>query len=224
MSMAHHNMIQGVPYIYSAETDEYVLPNGERFHVINDMAAYVSNMLTKFGWDVFMEILKEETPASTTASTSSVPSTIKAENLVKKMTESMERLRGVSPRTPIYNDWSSDPFSDFDETVAKKERRMIENHNRREQLKWDKKFNRKVLDLVGQAVAAGGLVVRVAKVQPFELHAADDERTIAPKIEEHSIIYDAWDPDQNAAYLRCREQAEAIVKTMLPPPKLVPIS
>lgn len=97
---------------------------------------------------------------------------------------------------------------------------QIEQENKKIQLRWDKEFNRKVLDLVRRCVEEG--TVHAAKMK--SLSTADMQWTDADTrdtvgVERYTIVYPRH-MTSNAAYMNVREQAEKIVKTTMEPPKL----
>jgi hypothetical protein len=103
-------------------------------------------------------------------------------------------------------------------------RLFIVTENKKTQLKWDKQFNRKVVDLVRQAIERGMVSLKVAKMVPFTLQTYDDASTttVTPSYESFDIWYDSSLPETEA-YTRCREQAEDAVRKSMPPPNLLPM-
>jgi hypothetical protein len=103
-------------------------------------------------------------------------------------------------------------------------RLFIVTENKKRQLKWDKEFNRKVLELVRQAIEQGGCNFRVAKMVPFKVNSITgvSDTMVQPSYETYTVSYDAWLPE-SMAYTRCREQAEDAVRHAMPPPDLLPM-
>jgi len=161
--------VYGVPYQYSMERDEYILPDGSKFHNENELIDYVRRNLKSF--------------------------------------EHMnDKLRGIRPED------------------LNARRLFIVTENKKRQLKWDKEFNRKVLDLVRKAIEQGGCTFRVAKTVPFSIspYSVSDTTFTAPSYETYTISYDVRLPETEA-YTRCREQAEDAVRHAMPPPDLLPM-
>jgi hypothetical protein len=103
-------------------------------------------------------------------------------------------------------------------------RLFIVTENKKIQLKWDKEFNRRVLDLVRKAIDQGGCNLRVAKMVPLDINSITgvSNTMVQPSYETYTVSYDAWLPE-SMAYTRCREQAEDAVRHAMPPPDLLPM-
>jgi hypothetical protein len=97
----------------------------------------------------------------------------------------------------------------------------IEKRNRQVQLKWDKEFNAKVLNLVTKVIEQGQ--VHVAKMDTINLYSPDSEdKYVDGKVEHHTITYPKH-MERSEAYHSVRAQAEKIIRTTMPPPMLIPI-
>jgi hypothetical protein len=104
-------------------------------------------------------------------------------------------------------------------------RLFIVTENKKRQLKWDKEFNHKVVNLVHKAIEQGMVSLKVATIQPFELRTVDDKVStmVTPNYDSFDIWYDRSLVSESEAYARCREQAENAIRKSMPPPDLLPM-
>jgi hypothetical protein len=98
------------------------------------------------------------------------------------------------------------------------QRAELTDRNRRAQFTWDKEFNFRVLNLVRKVIEQGS--VHVAKMEPIKMYDPVSDAKINKMVEEHIIVYPRH-MESNAAYMYVREQAEKIVKTLMPPSDLI---
>lgn len=99
------------------------------------------------------------------------------------------------------------------------QRAKIAIENQKIQLKWDKEFNRKVLDLVRQCIECGSVVVATNRmsVVPSDTTATETLNMM----EQRLIIYPNHMPGKQA-YAYVRTEAERIVRDNTIPPQLIP--
>jgi len=195
----HHNRWQdgtifGVSFKYSISTQEYILPNGKRFDEsdYDEMYDYVMQNASH------LRELESSNPNSLSASvyTAMTPAEI---------LQAMQEARRIIDATP---------------PPIKIQRSELELRNRKVQLKWDAEFNRKVLHVVRECIEKGS--VHIAKMQSVRPSAYEGVTSKYDKttIEEHLIVYPSH-RESVPAYMYVREQAEKIVKTLMPPPEFV---
>ena len=99
------------------------------------------------------------------------------------------------------------------------QRAKIAIENQKIQLKWDKEFNRKVLDLVRQCIERGSVVV--AMMKRMSVVPPDATETVNMTMEQRLIIYPNNMPEKQA-YDFIRTKAEEIVRDNMIPPQPIP--
>jgi hypothetical protein len=224
----------GVPFLYDIAAHEYLLPDGQRFDCDDrrEMERYIMKNLSAFEPVVMQAVkrksemlakgleekikankAKEElesliekeivkslnegyTTSSTTASTGT-PTSFTAEELNK----SVKKLREV---------WAVSPQEEMARKAAVEENKKI-------QLRWDKEFNKQVLNLVEKAIQRG--MYQYTVKQPMSI-PPDSNATVAVKTNVIVITYDKYDKN---GYMKVREQCEAAVRQNMEPPKLIRI-
>lgn len=237
--------IFGVPFKFSYEKYAYILPDGEEFarERYDEMTEYVMKNLPKFELAVLGEVSKKIKPpepvmtgdwgdiiraatedmvddlmdkairenernatTASTASTASTGSTITVEKLVADIADAEQAIKAIKSK----------------ETQSRERanvRYQIEQENKKIQLKWDKDFNRRVLDIVRRCVEQGQVAVatyeKIGSYDPSVMNAT----TIGDKVKHHTITYPRG-MSAAEAYMNVREQVEKVVKTTTEPPRL----
>jgi len=182
--------IFGVPFRFHIERYKYELPDGKEFDYeeYDAMTEYVMQNLSSFEAAVLGEVNKKIKPEPA--------SIVDIEQMVNRASQSQHDRRSRERANARY---------------------QIEQENKKIQLKWDKDFNRRVLDIVRRCVEEG--TVHVAMMTGLGLASYDKPVSIGDKIEHHTIVYPRH-MTAAAAYMNVREQVEKVVKTTMEPPRL----
>lgn len=227
----------GVPFLYDIKNQEYLLPDGQRFDCDDrrEMERYIMKNLSAFEPVVMQAVkrksemlakdledriksdkikadlesiieksiaktLKEDYNTSSTTASTGTPTSFTAEELNK----SVKKLREI---------WAVSPQEEMARKAAVEENKKI-------QLRWDKEFNKQVLNLVEKAIQRGMIQYTIKESMSVYEPRVLTSAVTSQKSRVIVITYDKYD---KSGYMKLREQCEAAVRQGMEPPKLIQI-